>query len=95
MKITFESSDPEFEHILKQWRKFVAEIDDLKTSVVALTTAVTDVSTELKAIADALVALKNQQTIDPAAVEAIATQVSGLATNLADATAAAKTETGV
>jgi hypothetical protein len=82
-------------HPTKFWRKFMAEIDDLKASVAALTTAVTDVTTELKAVADALVALKNQGTINPADVEAAATSISTLATSLETAVSGAKTETGI
>lgn len=73
----------------------MAEIDDLKASVAALVTAVSDVSTELNAVAAALVALKAQTVINPADVEAIAQQTSGLAANLESVAAAAKTSTGV
>lgn len=73
----------------------MAEIDDLKNSVTALTTAVSDTSAELKAIADALVALKGQATISPADVEAAAQSVSTLAANLEAAVSGAKTETGI
>jgi len=73
----------------------MAEIDDLKAAVTALTTAVTDASTELKAVADALVALKNQGTINPADVETAAQSISSLAVNLESAVSGAKTGTGV
>ena len=73
----------------------MAEIDDLKNAVTALTQAVTDTTTELKAVADALVALKNQGTINPADVEAQAVAINTLATNLETAVSGAKTETGV
>jgi len=74
----------------------MAELDDLKAAVSALTTAVSDTTTELKAIADALVALKAQGgVIDPAQVEALAQQVSNLAGNLENSTSGAKTETGI
>lgn len=72
----------------------MAEIDDLKAAVVALTTAVSDTATELKAVADALVALKGT-TISPADVAAAASSVSTLATNLEAAVAATKAEAGV
>lgn len=71
------------------------ELDDLKAAIAALTTAVSDASGELKAIADALVALKGQSTINPADVAAIATQASGLAASLESAVNDAKTESGV
>lgn len=73
----------------------MAEIDDLKSSVTALTTAVQDTAAELKAVADALTALKGQATINPADVEAAAQSISGLAANLESAVSGAKTETGV
>jgi len=73
----------------------MAELDDLKAAVDTLTTAVSDTSTELKAVADALVALKNAGSIDPAQVEAAAQQISTLAGNLESAVSGAKTETGV
>lgn len=73
----------------------MAEIDDLKAGIAALTTAVGDAATELKAVADALVALKGQNPINPADVEAAAAQASALATNLEAAVAATKTATGV
>ena len=73
----------------------MAEIDDLKASVVTLTTAVTDVSTELSNVAAALNALKGQATINPADVEAAATSISGLAANLETAVSSTKTSTGV
>ena len=50
----------------------MAEIDDLKTAVTGLTTAVSDVSTELANVAAALLALKAQNPINPADVEAAA-----------------------
>lgn len=73
----------------------MAEIDDLKAAVTALTTAVGDTATELKAVADALVALKGQPTISPADVAAAAASVSSLAANLETAVTATKTEAGV
>jgi methanogenic corrinoid protein MtbC1 len=77
------------------WRKLMAEIDDLKAAVVGLTTAVTDTTTELKAVADALAALKAQNPINPADVEAAAQSIATLATNLEAAVAGSKSETGV
>lgn len=77
------------------WRKFLAEIDDLKAGITALTTAVSDAAAELKAVADALVALKGQNPINPADVEAAAQAASALAANLESAVAATKTEAGV
>lgn len=73
----------------------MAELDDLKAAMVALTTAVGDAATEMKAVADALVALKGTNPINPADVEAIAQQASGLAANLESAVSATKTEAGV
>ena len=73
----------------------MAEIDDLKAGMAALTTAVADVSTELSGVAAALNALKGQQTINPADVEAAAQQANALAGSLEAAVQAAKTSTGV
>ncbi len=73
----------------------MAEIDDLNAAITALTTAVSDASTELKAIADALVAAKGTNPIDPKAVEAAAQSAQTLAANLEAAVSGAKTETGV
>lgn len=73
----------------------MAELDDLKNAVAALTQAVTDAATEMKAVADALVALQQKQVINPADVEAIAVQASALATTLNDSVAATKAEAGV
>lgn len=73
----------------------MAEIDDLKAAITSLTTAVGDAANELKAVADALVALKNQNPINPADVEAAAQSASTLAANLEAAVAATKTEAGV
>jgi chromosome segregation ATPase len=73
----------------------MAEIDDLKNAVTALTTAVSDTAAELKSVADALVALKNQGSINPADVESAAQSVNALAQNLEQAVSGAKTETGV
>jgi hypothetical protein len=73
----------------------LAEIDDLKSAVTSLTTAVADTAAELKAVADALVALRSQPTINPADVEAAAQSVSTLAANLESAVNDTKTSTGV
>ena len=73
----------------------MAEIDDLKSAVTALTTSVSDAATELSNVAAALNALKGQQTINPADVEAAAQSVSTLATSLESAVAGTKTSTGV
>lgn len=73
----------------------MAEIDDLKAAITALTTAVSDAATEMKAVADALVALKGQAVINPADVAAAAAAASALATNLEAAVAATKGEAGV
>lgn len=73
----------------------MAEIDDLKNSVTALTTAVSDAATELKNVADALVALKGQSTINPADVESAAQSITTLASNLEAAVSSTKTEAGV
>jgi ABC-type transporter Mla subunit MlaD len=81
--------------MVKLWRRILAEIDDLKAAIAALTTAVSDTATELKAVADALVALKGQTPINPADVEAAAQSASSLAANLEAAVAATKTEAGV
>lgn len=81
--------------MFRAWRKILTEIDDLKAAITALTTAVGDAATELKAVADALVALKNQNPINPADVEAAAQSASTLAANLEAAVAATKTEAGV
>lgn len=73
----------------------MAEIDDLKAGIAALTTAVSDAAIELKAVADALVALKGQNPINPADVEAAAQQATALATSLEAAVASTKAEAGV
>lgn len=73
----------------------MAEIDDLKLAVTKLTPAVSDVATELKAVADALLALKGQPVISAADVETAAVSISGFADSLTAAVAAAKAETGV
>lgn len=73
----------------------MAEIDDLKAAITSLTNAVSDAATEMKAVADALVALKGQAVINPADVAAAATAASALATNLEAAVAATKAEAGV
>lgn len=73
----------------------MAEIDDLKAAVATIGTAVSDVVAELKAVADALNALKTQGTINPADVEAAAQSVTTLATNLEAAVAETKGSTGV
>jgi hypothetical protein len=79
-----------------KWRKFMAEIDDLKTAIASLTTAVGDAAGELKAVADALAALKNTPGgINPADVEAAAQAATTLATNLEAAVSSAKTTSGV
>jgi len=84
-----------FNQLAKELKNLVAEIDDLKTAVTALTTAVGDASTELNNVAQALLALKNQSTINPADVEAAAQTVSTLAANLETAVNATKSGTGV
>lgn len=73
----------------------MAELDDFKNAVASLTTAVRDIVTELKAVADALLALRGQPTINPADVEAAAIQVQGLAANLEASVSQTKTDTGV
>jgi hypothetical protein len=73
----------------------MAEIDDLKAAITSLTTAVSDTATELKSVADALVAAKSANPINPADVEAAAQAASTLAANLESAVSGAKTETGV
>ena len=74
----------------------MAEIDDLKAAVTALTTAVSDVSNELNAVAGVLLALRSQGVgINPADVIAAAQSVSALAANLETAVSATKTSTGV
>lgn len=73
----------------------MAEIDDLKSAVTALTTAVTDASTELSNVAAALLALKGTTPINPADVEAAAQSISTLAGNLETAVSTTKTQTGV
>jgi predicted nucleic acid-binding Zn-ribbon protein len=77
------------------WRKLMAELDDLKAAVTALTTAVSDAATEMKAVADALVALQGQTVINPADVEAAAQSIAAQAAALENAVAATKTEAGV
>ena len=73
----------------------MAEIDDLKTAVTGLTTAVSDVSTELANVAAALLALKAQNPINPADVEAAAQSISAQAAALEAAVSGTKTSTGV
>ena len=73
----------------------MAEIDDLKTAVTGLTTAVSDASTELSNVAAALIALKGTNPINPADVEAAAQSITALAANLEAAVTATKTGTGV
>lgn len=89
-----EAADLSTANPITLWRKFLAEIDDLKTAMITLTTAVSDAATEMKAVADALVALKGNN-INPADVAAIAQEASTLAANLESAVAATKTEAGV
>ncbi len=84
-----------FHKLTKEIRQLVAKIDDLKQSVTALTTAVSDTATELANVAAALNALKGQSTINPADVEAAAQSISGLAANLESAVSDTKTNTGV
>ena len=73
----------------------MAELDDLKAAVATLTTAITDVTTELNNVATALIALKNQGSINPVDVGAAAKSIAALATNLENAVSSAKTSTGV
>ena len=73
----------------------MAELDDLKAAVATLTTAITDVTIELTNVATALVALKNQGSINPADVGTAAKAIADLATNLENAVSSAKTSTGV
>jgi len=76
-------------------RRIMSELDDLKANVADLTTAQTNLSTSiateittLQSVEAQLTALQNQQTINPADVEAAAQSVAAVSANLKAAKAA-------